>query len=63
TMATRPFVLLSVATSVDGHIDDASPERLLLSDSADFDRFDQVWAESGATSSAATPCGDYQRQR
>ncbi|MFJ7275489.1 RibD family protein [Kitasatospora sp. NPDC098663] len=47
-MATRPFVLLSVATSVDGHIDDASPERLLLSNSADFDRVDQVRAESDA---------------
>ncbi|MGW2540052.1 RibD family protein [Kitasatospora sp. NPDC001574] len=44
----RPFVLLSVATSVDGHIDDTSPERLLLSNSEDFDRVDQVRAESDA---------------
>ncbi|WP_441245220.1 RibD family protein [Kitasatospora sp. McL0602] len=47
-MATRPFVLLSVATSVDGHIDDATPDRLLLSNPADFDRVDQVRADSDA---------------
>ncbi|MEU4339739.1 dihydrofolate reductase family protein [Nocardia sp. NPDC023852] len=45
---TRPHVLLSVAVSVDGYIDDASPERLRLSDSADFDRVDQVRADSDA---------------
>ncbi|GAD85187.1 RibD family protein [Nocardia asteroides] len=44
----RPYVLLSVATSLDGYIDDASAERLLLSNSADFDRVDQVRAESDA---------------
>ncbi|WP_043271945.1 dihydrofolate reductase family protein [Streptomyces sp. CT34] len=44
----RPYVLLSVATSIDGHIDDTSPDRLLLSNSADFDRVDQVRAESDA---------------
>ncbi|MGV9269373.1 RibD family protein [Kitasatospora sp. NPDC003701] len=47
-MAERPYVLLSVATSVDGHIDDASPQRLLLSNAEDFDRVDQVRAESDA---------------
>ncbi|MFI9787392.1 RibD family protein [Kitasatospora sp. NPDC051984] len=48
-MATRrPYVLLSVATSVDGHIDDTSPQRLLLSNAEDFDRVDQVRAESDA---------------
>lgn len=47
--ATRyPRVLLSVATSVDGYIDDTSPDRLLLSNSADFDRVDQVRADSDA---------------
>ncbi|MBW0269709.1 deaminase [Nocardia sp. MH4] len=46
--AVRPFVLLSVATSLDGYIDDASAQRLLLSNSADFDRVDQVRAESDA---------------
>ncbi|WP_241844258.1 RibD family protein [Kitasatospora sp. CB01950] len=48
TMAERPFVLLSVATSIDGYIDDASAERLLLSNAADFDRVDRVRAESDA---------------
>ncbi|WP_405135556.1 RibD family protein [Nocardia sp. NBC_01388] len=47
-MSTRPFVLLSVAVSIDGYIDDASAERLLLSNAADFDRVDQVRAESDA---------------
>ncbi|MFF4598149.1 RibD family protein [Amycolatopsis sp. NPDC001319] len=44
----RPHVLLSVATSVDGAIDDTTPERLLLSNAEDFDRVDQVRAESDA---------------
>ncbi|MGI5469646.1 RibD family protein [Streptomyces sp. CA-132043] len=44
----RPYVLLSVATSVDGHIDDTSSSRLLLSNSEDFARVDQVRAESDA---------------
>ncbi|WP_063044148.1 dihydrofolate reductase family protein [Nocardia pseudovaccinii] len=47
-MTRRPYVLLSVAVSVDGYIDDASPERLKLSNAADFDRVDQVRAESDA---------------
>lgn len=46
--ADRPYVLLSVAVSIDGHIDDASSSRLLLSNSADFDRVDQVRADSDA---------------
>lgn len=44
----RPYVLLSVATSIDSRIDDTSPQRLLLSNPADFDRVDQVRAESDA---------------
>lgn len=44
----RPHVLLSVAMSLDGYIDDASPRRLLLSDTADFDRVDQLRAASDA---------------
>ncbi len=43
-----PHVLLSVATSVDGYIDDASTQRLLLSNAADFDRVDEVRANSDA---------------
>ncbi|MEV6388341.1 RibD family protein [Nocardia xishanensis] len=45
---TRPYVLLSAAVSLDGYIDDAGPDRLLLSDAADFDRVDRVRAESDA---------------
>ncbi|MFD6104061.1 RibD family protein, partial [Nocardia salmonicida] len=41
-------VLLSVAASLDGYIDDASARRLLLSNTADFDRVDQIRAESDA---------------
>lgn len=44
----RPYVLLSVATSIDGYIDDISPDRLLLSNDDDFDRVDQVRADSDA---------------
>ncbi|MGW4530344.1 RibD family protein [Nocardia sp. NPDC004340] len=44
----RPRVMLSVAVSVDGYIDDASPDRLLLSNAADFDRVDALRAESDA---------------
>jgi riboflavin-specific deaminase-like protein len=44
----RPYVLLSVAVSVDGYIDDATPERLLLSSPEDFDRVDQLRADSDA---------------
>lgn len=47
-MAERPYVTLSVAVSVDGCIDDSSPERLMLSNTEDFDRVDQVRAESDA---------------
>ncbi|MEE1929576.1 dihydrofolate reductase family protein [Streptomyces sp. TRM 70351] len=45
---SRPYVLLSVATSVDGFIDDAGAQRLLLSNAADFDRVDQVRADYDA---------------
>jgi riboflavin-specific deaminase-like protein len=38
----RPYVLLSCATSADGYLDDASPERLILSGPADLDRVDEV---------------------
>lgn len=45
---SRPYVLLSVATSIDGYIDDTSPNRLYLSNEADFDRVDQVRADADA---------------
>jgi 5-amino-6-(5-phosphoribosylamino)uracil reductase len=44
----RPYVLLSVAMSVDGCIDDASADRLILSNEADLDRVDEVRAGSDA---------------
>ncbi|GAA3213260.1 RibD family protein [Nonomuraea helvata] len=53
-MQQRPYVLLSCAMSVDGYIDDTTPERLLLSNAADFDRVDQVRAESDAILIGAT---------
>ncbi|WP_433376431.1 RibD family protein [Streptosporangium sp. CA-115845] len=40
----RPYVLLSCAMSVDGYIDDRTPQRLLLSNDEDFDRVDEVRA-------------------
>jgi riboflavin biosynthesis pyrimidine reductase len=40
--------------SVDGYIDDTTPERLRLSDEEDFDRVDQVRAESDAILIGAT---------
>ncbi|SBW21707.1 bifunctional deaminase-reductase domain-containing protein [Candidatus Protofrankia californiensis] len=47
-MTERPHVLLSVAASVDGYIDDATDQRLLLSNDADFDRVDEVRASVDA---------------
>ncbi len=44
----RPYVLLSVATSIDGSIDDTSGRRLLLSNQDDFDRVDEVRARVDA---------------
>jgi len=43
-----PYVLLSVAMSVDGCIDDATGDRLILSNEADLDRVDEVRAGSDA---------------
>jgi riboflavin-specific deaminase-like protein len=40
----RPYVVLSCATSADGYLDDASPQRLILSGPADLDRVDEVRA-------------------
>lgn len=44
----RPRVILSCATSLDGHLDDAGPDRLLLSNAADFDRVDALRADCDA---------------
>ncbi|MEU8490920.1 RibD family protein [Pseudonocardia alni] len=40
----RPHVLASVAMSLDGYIDDAGPDTLVLSDAGDLDRVDAVRA-------------------
>ena len=43
-MPSRPYVVLSCATSADGYLDDARPRRLILSGPADLDRVDEVRA-------------------
>jgi riboflavin-specific deaminase-like protein len=45
---SRPYVVLSCATSADGYLDDASPGRLILSGPADLDRVDEVRASCDA---------------
>ncbi len=45
---TRPYTILSCAVSADGYLDDASPERLILSGPADLDRVDEVRASCDA---------------
>jgi 5-amino-6-(5-phosphoribosylamino)uracil reductase len=47
-MSPRPYVLLSVAASLDGYVDDTSATRLLLSNDEDFDRVDEVRASADA---------------
>ena len=47
-MPSRPYVLLSCATSADGYLDDACPQRLILSGPADLDRVDDVRATCDA---------------
>lgn len=43
-MVDRPYTLLSCAMSIDGYLDDVADQRLLLSNSADFDRVDALRA-------------------
>ena len=47
-MAERPYTLLSCGMSIDGYLDSAHRERLLLSNDADFDRVDAVRAACDA---------------
>ena len=47
-MPTRPYVLISCAMSVDGRIDDTSPDRLVLSGPADLARVDELRASCDA---------------
>ena len=53
-MADRPYVLLSCSMSIDGYLDGATDERLLLSNEADFDRVDAVRASCDAILVGAT---------
>ncbi len=53
-MTDRPYVLLSAAMSVDGCIDDRTPQRLVLSDAADLDRVDAERASVDAILVGAT---------
>ena len=47
-MADRPYILLSCGISIDGYLDNASSQRLLLSNDADLERVDSVRAASDA---------------
>jgi 5-amino-6-(5-phosphoribosylamino)uracil reductase len=53
-MGERPYVLLSCSMSMDGYLNGATEERLLLSNEADFDRVDAVRAECDAILVGAT---------
>ncbi|HLI38272.1 MAG TPA: dihydrofolate reductase family protein [Streptosporangiaceae bacterium] len=50
----RPYVLLSVAQSLDGYIDDTTSQRLVLSSPEDLDRVDEVRAGCDAIMIGAT---------
>jgi riboflavin biosynthesis pyrimidine reductase/pyrimidine deaminase RibD-like protein len=47
-VSEHPYVVLSCAVSLDGYLDDGTPERLLLSNDADFDRVDALRASCDA---------------
>lgn len=47
-MGQRPYTILSCGVSLDGYLDSATEQRLLLSNDADFDRVDEVRASSDA---------------
>lgn len=53
-MPDRPYTVLSCAVSIDGYLDSASRERLILSNAADLDRIDAVRAGSDAILVGAT---------
>jgi 5-amino-6-(5-phosphoribosylamino)uracil reductase len=44
----RPYTLLSCAVSIDGYLDDASPDRLILSGPEDLDEIDALRATADA---------------
>jgi 5-amino-6-(5-phosphoribosylamino)uracil reductase len=43
-MTDRPYTVLSCSMSLDGYLDDATDRRLVLSNDADLDRVDELWA-------------------
>lgn len=45
-MSATPYVTVSCAVSLDGYLDTARPPKLALSNAADFDRVDEVRAQS-----------------
>ena len=47
-MPDRPYTLLSCAVSIDGYLDDASPDRLILSGADDLDEVDALRAAADA---------------
>jgi 5-amino-6-(5-phosphoribosylamino)uracil reductase len=47
-MGDRPYTVLSCGVSLDGYLDSATEQRLLLSNDADFDRVDEVRSDSDA---------------
>ena len=47
-MPDRPYTLLSCAVSLDGYLDDASPDRLILSGPEDLDEVDALRAAADA---------------
>lgn len=53
-MTMRPYVVLSAAVSVDCHLDDATSERLMLSNAQDLDRVDGERAAADAVLVGAT---------
>lgn len=53
-MGERPYTVLSCSMSIDGYIDDAGEQRLLLSNAEDFDRVDGLRASCDAILVGAT---------
>jgi len=47
-MVERPYTILSCGISLDGYLDAATPERLVLSNEADLDRVEEVRADCDA---------------
>ena len=47
-MPDRPYTLLSCAVSIDGYLDDGSPDRLILSGPDDLDEVDALRAAADA---------------